>query len=53
MGETAVMVQAEGEPPNRLSTSRSGASAARVSVAVASAVLRLSPARPMSAPNRK
>ena len=32
---------------------RSGASAASVSVSVASAVLRLSPARPMHAPKRK
>ena len=34
-------------------TSKSGASAARVSVSVASAVLRLSPARPRQAPVRK
>ena len=34
-------------------TSRSGASAASVSVSVASAVLRLSPARPRQAPVRK
>jgi len=40
-------------PPNALKTSRSGASAASVMVAVASAVLRLNPARPRQAPVRK
>src|SRR5579863_4219709 len=42
------------EPRKKLPiTSRSGASAASVSVSVASAVLRLSPARPRHAPVRK
>ena len=54
VGESAMMSEAEGRAANQPPiTSRSGASAASVSVSVASAVLRLSPARPMQAPVRK